>query len=182
MKREGYQHGMVRSFIILPSPLKTIPKSKIVNKLDSRPTAGLYTKVSSKPTNHSKFTGKCGATRCNDCHTHPVNKSKDKAKGTQKLKSCNVAINHRSLDWRVVDTNKRNCLNYDGKSATGILCHISSSEYVDDYVDDDDEIEIYEGDEPRTSFKGATNWSKGIGFVLDYQVEEEEDEEGWCVL
>ncbi|OVA17587.1 hypothetical protein BVC80_1837g420 [Macleaya cordata] len=103
MKREGRQHGMVRSYMILPSPLNPTPKSKIVNKLDSRPIAGLYTKVTSKPTNHSKFTGKCGAPRCTDCHSHPVNKSKDKAKGTQKLKSCNVAMNHRSLAWRVVD-------------------------------------------------------------------------------
>ncbi|KAI3902572.1 hypothetical protein MKW92_015513 [Papaver armeniacum] len=97
MKREGRQHGMVRSFLVLPSPLNPTPKSKIVNALDSRPTAGAFTKVSRKPTNHSKFTGKCGVARCTDCHINPGNKSKDKAKGTQKLKSCSAAMNQRSL-------------------------------------------------------------------------------------
>ncbi|KAI3969138.1 hypothetical protein MKW92_052885 [Papaver armeniacum] len=74
MKREGRQHGMARSYMVLPEPLNPTPKSKIVNALESRPTAGAYTKVSSKPTNHSKFTGKCGVARCADCHINPRNK------------------------------------------------------------------------------------------------------------
>ncbi|KAI3889544.1 hypothetical protein MKW92_040517 [Papaver armeniacum] len=150
MKREGRQHGMVRSYMVLPSPLNPTPKSKIVN---ARPTAGAYTKVSRKPTNHSKFTGKCGVARCTECHINPGNKSKDKAKGTQKLKSCRVAMNQRSLAWSVVDANNGNGLNYGSKSATGILSAISSSEYFDDYyyVDDDIVFEEYDGDEPLTS-------------------------------
>lgn len=134
MKREGRQHGMVRCFEILRPPFN--PKSRIINQFSSPPTAGFYTKVSSKPTNHSKFTGKCGKPRCFRCHTHPVCNSKDKAKGTQKLKSYDVSMNRRG--WRVVD--KGLGLNYSGISATGILQQLSGS-YRDDMGDD------YEDDE-----------------------------------
>ncbi|KAI3931419.1 hypothetical protein MKX01_040336 [Papaver californicum] len=177
MKREGRQHGMVRSYMILPSPINPTPNSKIVNALDTRPTAGAFTKVSRNPTNHWKFTGKCGAARCTDCHINPGNKSKDKAKGTQMLNSCNAVINQRSLAWSVVGTQKGNGLNYDSKSATGILCAITSNEYVDDYYcsDEDDEIEYYEDSEPFTSFQEA-NQFHGSEFVLV------EEDEGWTVL
>ncbi|KAI3844393.1 hypothetical protein MKX03_019892 [Papaver bracteatum] len=181
MKREGRQHGMVRSYMVLPSPLNPTPKSKIVNALDSRPTAGAFTKVSRKPTNHSKFTGKCGVARCTDCHINPGSKSKDKAKGTQKLKSCSAAMNQRSLAWSVVDANNGNGLNYDSKSATGILCAISRSEYFDDYYYDDDdaiEFEEYESDEPLNSMEGSEQFQE-IEFVPDCQAGEDE---GWCVL
>ncbi|KAI3969137.1 hypothetical protein MKW92_052883 [Papaver armeniacum] len=134
MKREGRQHGMVRSYMVLPSPycIRHLP----------------YTKVSRKPTNHSKFPGKCGVARCTDCHINPGNKSKDKAKGTQKFKLSSVAMNQRSLAWSVVDANNGNGLNYGSKSATDIIFFsaISSGEY---YYDD--EFEEYEGDEPLTS-------------------------------
>ncbi|CAM8987105.1 unnamed protein product [Rhodiola kirilowii] len=57
MKREGRQHGMVRTYRILPAPLNQTNKLRFVNRIDTPPTAGLFTKVSSKPTNHSKSTG-----------------------------------------------------------------------------------------------------------------------------
>ncbi|KAM7509845.1 hypothetical protein LguiB_008720 [Lonicera macranthoides] len=95
MKREGRQRGMVRTYPILPSPLNPRPDTIFVNRLDSPPTAGLFTKVSRKPTNHSKFTGKCGRPKCSGCHLHPACKSKEKVKGTQKLKSCDASSNYR---------------------------------------------------------------------------------------
>ncbi|RWR96948.1 B3 DNA binding domain-containing protein [Cinnamomum micranthum f. kanehirae] len=64
MKREVRQHGMVRTCLVLPPPWNSRPKSKVVNNLTSSPTAGQYTKVPTKPTNHSKFTGKCRTPRC----------------------------------------------------------------------------------------------------------------------
>ncbi|KAI3912022.1 hypothetical protein MKW92_047752 [Papaver armeniacum] len=175
---------MVRSYLVLPSALNPTPKSKIVNALDSRPTAGAFTKVSRKPTNHSKFTGKCGVARCTDCHISPGSKSKDKAKGTQKLKSCSAAMNQRSLAWSVLEAHTLitgNGLNYDSKSATGILCAISSSECFDDnYYDDDDAIEFeeYESNEALTSLQGAEQFQE-IEFLVDCLAEEDE---GWCVL
>ncbi|TKY66315.1 hypothetical protein E2542_SST09184 [Spatholobus suberectus] len=66
MKREGRQHGMVRSYRILPSPLNPRHNTRYITRFDSPLTAGLFVKVSSKPTNHSKFTGKCGTPRCTD--------------------------------------------------------------------------------------------------------------------
>lgn len=87
MKREGRQHGMVRTYRIIPSPWNPRPETRFVNEFDFPPTAGLFTKVSSKPTNHSKFTGKCGKPRCSGCRLHPVQKAKDKTKGSHKFKS-----------------------------------------------------------------------------------------------
>ncbi|KAF3444518.1 hypothetical protein FNV43_RR14210 [Rhamnella rubrinervis] len=140
MKREGRQHGMVRTYHILPSPLNPRPSTRFVIDFDSPPTAGLFTKVSSKPTNHSKFTGKCGRPRCTGCHMHPTCKSKDKTKGTQKVKSNDVVSNHRLVTWRVVEGQQG--LNFARYSATGILEQLSSCG-VDD---DDDETNGYDRD------------------------------------
>ncbi|CAK9180458.1 unnamed protein product [Ilex paraguariensis] len=144
MKREGRQHGMVRSYMILPSPLNPRPEPRYVNRFESPPTAGLFTKVSPKPTNHSKFTGKCGRGRCVGCHIHPACKSKDKAKGTQKWRSCDVVSNHRLLTWRVVDA--KSGLKFPGFSASGILDHLATTDYEDEEYDDIyDDDEAYEG-------------------------------------
>lgn len=45
--------------------------SRVVNKLEGPPTAGAFTRVPSKPTNHSKFTGK----GCSRDKPKPKNKS-----------------------------------------------------------------------------------------------------------
>ncbi|XP_021599171.1 uncharacterized protein LOC110605137 [Manihot esculenta] len=132
MKREGVQHGMVRTCRILPSPWNPKPNSRFINRFDSPPTAGLFAKVQPRPTNHSKFTGKCTMPRCNGCHMHPCSKSKDKTKGTQKLKSLDVASNYRLMTWRLVDVGPG--LNFSGLSATGMLDHLTNG---DDYVEDE---------------------------------------------
>ncbi|PWA81881.1 hypothetical protein CTI12_AA182340 [Artemisia annua] len=85
MKREGRQHGVVRTYPILSPPLSQ--KRNVKKTVDSAVVTGLFTKVSKRPTNQSKFTGKCGTARCNECHIHPATKSKDKAKGTMKVRS-----------------------------------------------------------------------------------------------
>ncbi|RWR72105.1 B3 DNA binding domain-containing protein [Cinnamomum micranthum f. kanehirae] len=135
MKREGRQHGMVSTKELLRN---SRPSAKIINGFGSPPTPRSYSKVSSKPTNHSKFTGKCARPRCMECHTLPVCKSRDKAKGAQKLRSCDVATNHRLIAWRIMD--KGVGQNYSGVSATGLLSHLSGCyrEDMDDGIDDDD--------------------------------------------
>ncbi|CAL5191679.1 unnamed protein product [Lathyrus oleraceus] len=115
MKREGKQHGMVRTYRVLPNPNHG---TRFVTRFDSPPTAGLFTKVPSKPTNHSKFTGKCGKARCTNCRLHPISKSKNKSKGSFK-------------HFQIMD---QPGLKFIGLSATGTLNHISNW-----YVDDDDE-------------------------------------------
>ncbi|KAI3408992.1 uncharacterized protein J3R85_019869 [Psidium guajava] len=132
MKREGRQHGTVRSYRILPAPWNPRPSSKFVNRFESPPAAGLFAKVPSRPTNHSKFTGKCTRPRCTDCHLHPACKSKDKTKGNNKNKSFNAVSSHRLISWRVVDG--RPGLNYSGFSATGLADHLANA-----YKDYDDE-------------------------------------------
>ncbi|KAK1257877.1 hypothetical protein QJS04_geneDACA020378 [Acorus gramineus] len=87
MKREGRQHGMVRSHIILPPSDPRPSNCRVINAVEGPPIAGQFVKVPSKPTNHSKFTGRCRKPMCNTCHDNPVGKSKDKAKGNTKFKS-----------------------------------------------------------------------------------------------
>ncbi|WMV17622.1 hypothetical protein MTR67_011007 [Solanum verrucosum] len=192
MRREGRQHGMVRTYPILPSPWNPRPEPRYMNKSNSLPTAGLFAKVPTKPSNHSKFTGKCGRPRCTSCHIHPAGKSKDKTKGTQKIKGCGDVVS--LVTWRVVDAMPG--LNFSGFSATGILDHLDSdcSYYMDHddhdiYYDAADEgygdqelvvdsdwspaigVEIEETDEEKMSFCE-------VGFVWE-NVEEDED---WCVV
>ncbi|CAL1385924.1 unnamed protein product [Linum trigynum] len=136
MKREGRQHGMVRTYPIMPSPMNPGPNSASAAVDDSPPppTAGVFTKVSRKPTNHSKFTGKCRVPRCNECHIHPCGKSKDKAKGTHKSRagSHDVATGH--LMWRLAD--RQHVSDSDGlSSATEISGYlVASNEYNDDDI------------------------------------------------
>ncbi|CAI9758548.1 unnamed protein product [Fraxinus pennsylvanica] len=172
MKREGRQHGMVRTTAILPPPLR--PVARNVNKLGSPPTAGMFTKVSSKPTNHSKFTSKCGRPRCNGCHIHPACKAKDKAKGAQKL---------RLITWRFVDAKPG--FKFSGSSASDILDQLAYP-YMDDDCDIDDhvdgvldgssdanheEIDEYDNNDDQMSFCE-------VGFVL----EPLDGDESWCLV
>ncbi|XP_010441227.1 PREDICTED: uncharacterized protein LOC104724435 [Camelina sativa] len=150
MKREGKQHGMVRTYRVLPPSLNPRPESKLVNPLTSRPTAGLFTKVSSKPTNHSKFTGKCGQARCLECHMHPITKSKAKTKGSSKVRSNDVT--YKMLTWQVAAGREaRSGLKLSGFSATGILDLMSDDYgYDHDYdYDEEDEEDEEEDDENR---------------------------------
>ncbi|KAL9998567.1 hypothetical protein Hdeb2414_s0016g00489751 [Helianthus debilis subsp. tardiflorus] len=128
MKREGRQHGYVSCYHNLPASLS---RQRFVKMVDSASTMGLFAKVPTKPTNHSKFTGKCRKPRCNGCHLHPVCKSKAKAKGAMKIRS----IDHEN------DLAKYSF----GTSATGVLAYLADGGYdSDDYdydYDYDDRVE-----------------------------------------
>ncbi|KAM5581844.1 hypothetical protein ABKV19_010871 [Rosa sericea] len=188
MKREGRQHGMVRTYRVLPTVLNPRPETRHVNKFDSLPTAGLFTKVPNKPNNHSKYTSKCTKPRCTECHIHPASKSKDKTKGNQKLKSSDVVANHRLVTWRVVDG--RSGFNFSGSSATGILDNLCS-DYYDNSRDSDDEDDEIDDNESKVDFndvdeKGSNGEESEevMGFynvdnMFDYQIEEDE---GWCLV
>ncbi|XP_047323734.1 uncharacterized protein LOC124927373 [Impatiens glandulifera] len=127
MKREGRQHGLVRTYPLCASEFDRRPQPRY-NRTNSPPTAGLFIKVSTKPTNHSKFTGKCGKPRCSGCHLHPVCKSKVKSKGTQKIRSI---------------TNGVSSNNY-GLSSTVILDHLANEYYDDDndHIHPEDDINV----------------------------------------
>ncbi|CAN6831313.1 uncharacterized protein LOC106413875 [Brassica napus] len=202
MKREGKQHGMVRTYRILPPSLNPRPEAKLVNPLTCRPTAGLFTKVSSKPTNHSKFTGKCGQARCLECHMHPITKSKVKTKGSSKVRSNDVT--YKMLTWQVASGGHRPGLKLSGFSATGLLDLMSDDygydhdyesdeekeedeyirsvveEIVDIQSDDDDgekeEDVSHDDDDGRMSFCDV-----GVMMMMMDHVEEF-DEEGWCLV
>jgi hypothetical protein len=78
----------------------------------------LFSKVPSKPTNHSKFTGKCSKPRCTGCHMHPSCKSKDKTKGSHKVKS-----HDRVMTWGAA-------FEFSGFSATAMLDHLATDDEV----------------------------------------------------
>ncbi|XWS40651.1 hypothetical protein CRYUN_Cryun17cG0013700 [Craigia yunnanensis] len=128
------QHGMVRTYRVLPSPWN--PERRSVQRLDSLPVAGLFSNVPSKPSNHSKFTRKCGRPQCLECHLNPVSKSKNKTKGTQKFRTSNMVVSPRLTTWRIVD--RRPGLKFSGFSATGILEYLYSVNEEDDHDDDYD--------------------------------------------
>ncbi|XP_076910752.1 uncharacterized protein LOC143568483 [Bidens hawaiensis] len=99
--------------------------------VDSASTMGLFAKVPTKPTNRSKFTGKCRKPRCNGCHLHPVCKSKAKTKGAMKLRS----IDHE---------NQLTKYSF-GISATGVLAYLADdgNDYDHDYDYEDRVEETY---------------------------------------
>lgn len=100
MRREGRQHGFVRMHVIASDPSVDIPTEvgtkskhggvpmKVITKSKDGgvPTTAVFAKVPSKPTNHSKFTGRCTKLSCVTCHDEPVSKSKKQSKGRSKFK------------------------------------------------------------------------------------------------
>jgi hypothetical protein len=193
MRREGRPHGMVRAYAVLPPPWNPKPGGdRKFNKFDTPTTAGLFTKVSSKPTNHSKFTGKCGKPRCLECHLQPCCKAKHKTKGSHKVKSQDVLSNSNAqfIAWRVV--NGRHGSNLSGFSATGMLNHLASTgdhdhaDEVDDsgheidqeFVDDDDENYIGDGVNIKNIEEEDGMSYCDVGFEVDLA----EGDEDWCLV
>ncbi|KAG6790024.1 hypothetical protein POTOM_006167 [Populus tomentosa] len=198
MRREGRPHGMVRACAVLPPPWNPKPGGDIkFNKFDTPTTAGFFTKVSSKPTNHSKFTGKCGKPRCLGCHLQPCCKARHKTKGSHKVKSQDVLSNSNAqfIAWRVV--NGRHGSNLSGFSATGMLNHLASTrdhDYADDEVDDsgheidqefvDDDDENYTGDCVNIkNIEEEEEEEDGMNYCdVGFEVELAEGDEGWCLV
>ncbi|KAI3520717.1 hypothetical protein L1887_10167 [Cichorium endivia] len=157
MKREGRQHGFVRSYMTFLTPLS---QQRYVKTVDSASVAGLFTKVSRKPTNQSKFTGKCGKARCLGCHIHPATKSKDKAKGTMKLRS--IGSDHGPIGYPA------------GTSATSALAYLASEASYDDGDEYDGAIDDCDYD-----YYENTNCNVEIGIGLA-SIETEEQIGGEC--
>ncbi|MFS7970399.1 hypothetical protein Hanom_Chr09g00820541 [Helianthus anomalus] len=147
MKREGRQHGYVSCYHNLPASLS---RQRFVKMVDSASTMGLFAKVPTKPTNHSKFTGKCRKPRCNGCHLHPVCKSKAKAKGAMKIRS----IDHEN------DLAKYSF----GTSATGVLAYLADGGYDNDDYDYDYDDRVEE------------NYNYNYGYDYDYEYNDNDDE------
>ncbi|XP_039008485.1 uncharacterized protein LOC120136563 [Hibiscus syriacus] len=193
MRREGRQHGMVKTYRILPSPLNLKSESRFIQQFDSPLTAaGLFTKMPTKPTNHSKFTGRCSRPRCLGCYMHPTCKSKDKTKGSHKSKSSEMVSSCRLITWRVVDG--RPGFKDSGFSASRILDHLSS-DY--DHDRDDDEYIVNDGSKVNSQSLGEMeDYEGGIEEnIVDHNeeddvkndgihvhVEDDEEEEGWCLV
>ncbi|KAI3908116.1 hypothetical protein MKW92_050371 [Papaver armeniacum] len=129
MKREGrQQHGYVRNYLILPN--NSSSTRGVLNSSSSPPLGGglMMNKISST----SPTTAGAKPWKCAGKYKTRVPKN---IKGTQKLKSLDVAMNHKLISWRVVD---KGCdLNYRGISATDMLVQLNNRDR--DCWDDDDE-------------------------------------------
>ena len=126
---------------------------------------------------------------------NPACKSKPKTKGAQKLKSCDVIVSSRLINWRVVDGQPG--LSFSGISATDLLDHVSG-----DYMNDD---EVYDGNfeyDGTVDFESPCNRDNEIKVEISPQEDGKEDnisdnisycdvecvsdqvegEEGWCLV
>ncbi|KAJ3708337.1 hypothetical protein LUZ61_012042 [Rhynchospora tenuis] len=91
MRCEGRQHGYVRTHVILSEPgveegSEDRPMRIMKSKQTGTTVAGVFAKVSRKPTNHSKFIGKCSTPNCVSCRDVSASKAKSKANGMRKFK------------------------------------------------------------------------------------------------
>ncbi|KAF0928079.1 hypothetical protein E2562_037722 [Oryza meyeriana var. granulata] len=163
MKREGWQHGAVR-----------VNRSKLLRIADSAVVAevgvGAVVKAPSKPTNASRSTGKCRRPRCAGCHEHPVGKARDKAKGAHKLRACDVALNHRLVSWRVVDSAGAwaagtGIPDYKGVSASAVLAYLAGGNSW--HEDDDDGSAALEAAQPAS---GGTGLSDLYDLIVGHHV------------
>ncbi|KAL7135884.1 hypothetical protein ABFS83_11G128200 [Erythranthe nasuta] len=171
MKREGRQHGMVRTYLAASAPWDPRPKPRNAIQLSSPPTAGLFTRVSSKPTNHSKFTGKCGRPKCRGCHDCPPAKSKDKIKGAHKVRSSSEIVS--GSRFKLTGFSASGVVDYLDKYDVDVDVDVDDIDIdVDIDVDYDQEIEISSID--VFEIEGLVD--VGIrGVVLD--VDEDDDDE-----
>ncbi|GJR15587.1 hypothetical protein Tco_0798239 [Tanacetum coccineum] len=134
MKREGRQHGVVRTYPILEATPLSQQRYVKNNMVDPAIVTGMFTKVSGKPTNQSKFTGKCGTARCSECHIHPATKAKDKAKGTMKVRSIEES------DPELVSCGA-------GASATRAFAYLAGEGSYNDNDEYEGGIDVYESDD-----------------------------------
>lgn len=86
-----------------------------------------------------------------------VCKSRDQAKGPQKLKSCDGATNQPLIAWKMVNMGVGQ--KYTGVSATRLLCHLAGcyGDEMDDGIDYDDHDADEDINEERPTFEDATS-------------------------
>ncbi|KAJ3683170.1 hypothetical protein LUZ60_013397 [Juncus effusus] len=148
MKREGRHHGNAKS-----------QRSKTPRYIEKLPAIGGFESravvTRPAPSNGSKFTGKCKKARCKSCHYHPVTKSKDKTKGTYKLKSCDVALNHKLVSWRIAGDDL-GMLKYKGVSASAVLKDLAGSVYSSNYSCEE------AGEKEEVGFDVEYNYDQGF--------------------
>ncbi|KAJ6812286.1 uncharacterized protein M6B38_149330 [Iris pallida] len=175
MRREGWQRGTVRC----AARTTTGPADADAGEEEAWSSNAKAPSVA-KPSNHSKFSGKCKRARCAACHSHPVSKSRDKAKGTHKLRSCDVALNHRLVSWRVApaeddDVGSAHWSKYSGFSASGILDQLSSER---DCRGDDEDQDVVEEEEEEEEEESVC-W-QSAAMPKKNEEHDDDDEEEFC--
>jgi hypothetical protein len=172
--------------------------SRRVNEFKTVPTTNSMTKVSSKPTNHSRFTSKCcGGPRCVGCHDSPVSKARTKAKKTHKHRQYDVAMNQLLVSHRVVGPGYREqWVRLDGQSASMLLNQLTNSFYDYDEFDNDkyemphdssDDFSMFDREEiARTvGLSGSDIEEEGethLGFFFVDFVRELAEDDDWCLV
>lgn len=171
------------------------PSSRRVNEFKTVPTTNFMTKVSSKPTNHSRFTSKCGSPRCGGCHDRPVSKARTKVKKAHKHRRHDVAMNQLLVSHRLVGPGcGAQWVRLDGQSASGLLNQLTSSFYDYDEFDNYGRYEISHGNSDASMFDEER--ADALGLEIEEEVEHdtgfcfvdfvrelaEDDVDGWCLV
>ncbi|KAK8923522.1 hypothetical protein KSP39_PZI019298 [Platanthera zijinensis] len=152
MKREGWQHGAQKT----RSPSLHLTEH-------SNTGGGINSKDQSRPGGRSKLTGKN-----REGHSLPASKSRNKAKGAHKLRSCNVVLNHKLVSWRVVD--EGHWPEFAGASASNVLIQLSGM-WWNDEVDPNDMVE-----ELGDQFSKSVGFGAGSGDGAGEEDTKEEDD------
>ncbi|EOA25966.1 hypothetical protein CARUB_v10019355mg [Capsella rubella] len=166
MRRQGRQHGLVRSYRILPPPLHTRP----VNSLTSPQTSELFTKSPSKPTKaHRKvLPGQVHWVRSNDI-----------ASSSYKLLTWRVKTSSGSepvlnlpgfLD---LDNCKDNVVQGDEEAGVETMKIESSS---------GDKSEKEDGGGSHDYDESMSFYDVGMMMMEHVLDDDEEDSDGWCLV
>lgn len=123
-------------------------------------------RVSGKPTNHSRLTGKCKVVGCLKCHDSlPLNKSRGKGKGRIKRLVSDIPSTHLLSDWRVC---KPSSLSSRRNVSRKIARHGLKWDADTDWASDDEDVEAKDGGNYR---KEAEGWDLSISVLLDIALE-----------
>ncbi|KAH9314120.1 hypothetical protein KI387_022747 [Taxus chinensis] len=165
MRHEGRLHRKVRSCMRIKD-ISDADHGHGDGKGDAHgPFKCLPLKVgSSKPTNHSKFTGKCRRARCKFCHLDPPCKLRRKIKGCRKHTSSDLLSSLRLCLWRVAD-HQFTGLKFAGLSALYFINFFNRDDDDDSDCDEDSMVTTNEEEEEES-----------IQVPVKRQVEEKEDE------
>ncbi|CAN8266222.1 unnamed protein product [Cochlearia groenlandica] len=158
MRRESQQHGLIRTYRILPPPLNP----RLVHSFTSTPNFALFTKLPSK--SHRKVLS---------CHVHWL-RSNDIASSNYKLLTWQILTGHGD----VLDVSRLSDLNVnyeeeeeeEEEEAKGVTMKRENGD-----KEDDDDGGCHEDDESKSFYDVGTMMM--MEHVLDNY-----EEDGWCLV
>ncbi|KAJ4901015.1 hypothetical protein Rs2_14966 [Raphanus sativus] len=162
MRREGRQHGIVRTYRILPPPPLN---PRLVNSATSSTSSALFTKLPSKPTRAHRriWSGQVHWLRSNDIPS-----------SSYKLLTCRIITGPRSV-LNLNGLSDLDCEDYKGGEAE-VETIKRGNEHDSDKEDGGSRGGAWDGDE-NTSF-----YDVGMMMMEHVLDDDEQEEDGWCLV